>query len=301
MNSKELKELISEGNYLIAANSFNGIVEENSTLKNEIVLLCSQLNNWETKNNLGIQEEKTERNRIVLSVLNLIDKHFQSLNKTYDWNTKKLSRNLKRAFERQSKSDLVNLIQKNTFLLSELYTRHWGIHPPFHDMIINSIHIDFVWLNDNSSGPEWVLTKILTPNINVINENKELIQEAKSAINDFEIIMNDIEQKGIKLNTKLGAVAKFRYLIIAGSEDFWNIDSNALWKEKYNIEHRIKIRSQGIFRRSLEKFISDRGHFWSFEENPCSLSEELLIEYWETETYIVDWIERYTGQYYNEN
>ncbi|MFI5158658.1 MAG: hypothetical protein ACHQF4_07310 [Sphingobacteriales bacterium] len=58
----------------------------------------------------------------------------------------------------------MKVLKDSSFLFYDLYSRKWGIQPIFIALTFGTeFKCDFVWLNDNSSGLEWVLVEIEAP------------------------------------------------------------------------------------------------------------------------------------------
>ena len=61
------------------------------------------------------------------------------------------------------------------------------------------------------------------------------------------------------------------------------------WRAGHRLEDDIEIRSSDIFIRSLELLEERPAIFWSFEENPVTLSQAELRPFWEGDAYMGTW------------
>jgi hypothetical protein len=63
-------------------------------------------------------------------------------------------------------------LKAKSFLFYDLYKRKYRIHPVFSEVSFGGVYkTDFVRLNDDSDGPEWVLVEIEKPRMNLFKEN----------------------------------------------------------------------------------------------------------------------------------
>ena len=71
-----------------------------------------------------------------------------------DFDLEKVREQLVKARSNSSERELLQLLKENSFLFSELFSRHFGIQPVFSEVSFgNNFRCDFCWLNDNSDGP----------------------------------------------------------------------------------------------------------------------------------------------------
>jgi hypothetical protein len=188
------------------------------------------------------------------------------------WNIDEAEKELNLAFENNSEVELLNVIKKNSFFFYELYSRKWGIQPNFSEISFDGkLRCDFAWLNDNSDGPEWVLVEIEKPKMRIFNKDGSLTSGLSHAIE--QVISWDryfSENPGSKRRI-FGAVAKFRYILVAGDKSDWSTDNATKWRSHFNREHNnFEIRTSDIFHRAITVVRECSGELWSFEEHPVS-------------------------------
>lgn len=186
---------------------------------------------------------------------------------------------------------LLKLLKENSFLFSEIFTRHWGIQPIFSEVAFgNNFRCDFCWLNDNSDGPEWVLVEIEKPKVKLFNKNNEPSAELNHGIEQVKSWLRYFTNYPAERRRIFGAVNKFRYVLVIGEKEEWAYRNASLWRAHEN-KNDIEIRSMDIFDRALERYENNSEHFWSFEENPKVLNSTELQNYWENNQYIMHWRE----------
>lgn len=202
----------------------------------------------------------------------------------------KVREHLQNARAKSSERDLLQLLKENSFLFSELFSRHFGIQPIFSEVSFgNKFRCDFCWLNDNSDGPEWVLVEIEKPSARIFKQNNEPSSELNHGIEQIKswqkyFYLNPTEKRRI-----FGAVSKFRYILVIGEKSDWERKEASLWRAFENHNNSIEIRSMNIFDRAIENYEKIPDHYWSFEENPFVLNAKELQTYWERYSYIVIW------------
>ena len=203
------------------------------------------------------------------------------------WDLQLVEKNLQNAFENNSELKLLKVLKDNSFLFYELYTRKWGIQPNFCEVSFGGeLRCDFVWLNDNSDGPEWVLVEIEKPKMKIFTKAKEPTAQLNHAIEqvktwDRYFSINPSEKERI-----FGAVARFKYILVAGDSESWTKDYAIRWRAHNNLNSKIEIRSTNVFFKALNLIKAKPKEFWSFEDNPVSLKQSQLKQYWETYSYM---------------
>ena len=203
---------------------------------------------------------------------------------------------LLRIFQKQSKTELIDLLKQNIYLFRELFLRKHGYHPPFSGFIYDSKAVDFIWLNDNSYGPEWVFMQVATPNIQVVDkyDGIDIEIEIEKYIEDFKSFSKSLESNNLIIHKELGAISRFRFIIIAGNEDFWETDSNALWRSNFNKnDANIEIRSQGVFIRGFQKYLDDSEGFWNHAGIDSIKEVNSMYEYLKENSYLERWNDRF--------
>ena len=203
------------------------------------------------------------------------------------WDISKTERELLAAYDADSEIDLLKVLKGNSFLFYELFSRKYGIQPVFREISFGAkLRCDFAWLNDNSDGPEWVLVEVEKPKMKLFTAAKKPSAELNAAIEqvktwDRYFMENPLEKKRI-----FGAVAKFKYILVAGDGQSWSDESSIKWRNHNNLTTNIEIRSTDVFLRAIEKIKTLPNEFWSFEEYPATLGFSQLEDYWKTYEYM---------------
>ncbi|CAK8714721.1 Shedu protein SduA C-terminal domain-containing protein [Candidatus Electrothrix aarhusensis] len=186
-------------------------------------------------------------------------------------------KDLDEAFVENSEVKLLKILKNNSFMFYFLYSRRYGIQPNFKEISFGgNYRCDFCWLNDNSDGPEWVLVEIEKPRMKLFTAKKEPSAELNHSIEQVKSWKRYFKNNPSEKRRIFGAVARFRYILVAGCKDDWEKKHAALWRVDHNEDSKIEIRSSNIFYRSLEFYTNHPDEFWSFENNPKSLSKKDL-------------------------
>jgi hypothetical protein len=125
------------------------------------------------------------------------------------WNIEEVKQQLKEAFEKNSETDLLKILKQNSFLFYELYNRRWSVQPIFHEVSFGDVRCDFLWLNDASSGPEWVFVEIEKPRLKLFKKNGEPTYEFSHAIEQVKSWRRYFEENPASKKETFGAVAQF--------------------------------------------------------------------------------------------
>ncbi|MEC4054568.1 Shedu anti-phage system protein SduA domain-containing protein [Myroides odoratimimus] len=206
---------------------------------------------------------------------------------TCNWDSIKVKSSLELAFNNNSEIELLQIIKANSFLLYELYSRKWGIQPSFHEINFGSkLRCDFAWLNDNSDGPEWVLLEIEKPKMKLFTKKGEPSAELNHAIEQVKTWQRYFEENPLEKKRIFGAVARFRFILVAGSKEDWSTESAIKWRKHHNATSDIEIRSSDIFYRAISILERSPSELWSFNEHPKTLSHSRLEKYWEKYGYM---------------
>jgi len=288
---EEIISLITKGDHEIALKQLLSTIHKKSKYRNELIILSNQLSIWNTEKRTGLNPNNYDLNRITNSILKVTNLHFDDPSLTIDsiWNVSSLEKELNTSIQKNSKEELIEILKSNSFLFYFIYFRKYGINPPFYDVKIGDYTFDFCWLNDNSDGPEWVLILILPPGINVLGLNNKPSKELEENIEYINSAMNFIESYKGKVKDVFVATYKFRYVLVGGSSDFWQIDKNASWRQKFNNKSKIELRSQGVFKKSIALYKNYSSEYWSFEENPVSRDFSKLKEFYFEDGYLERW------------
>ena len=204
------------------------------------------------------------------------------------WNIDKAELELAKAFAKNSEISLLKVLKANSFLFYDLYFRK-AIQPVFHEVIFGGdLRCDFAWLNDNSLGPEWVLVEVEAPRMRLFNKNLKPSSELNGSIEQIKSWQRYFSENSSEKSRIFGAVAKFRFVLVAGDKQSWSTEHAMKWRKHESEHSSIEIRTSNVFQRPFQ-YIKDRpSDFWSFNENPVSLPGSKLKQYWEGYGYMDD-------------
>jgi hypothetical protein len=205
------------------------------------------------------------------------------------WDVLKVEEALKKVFDDGSEVDLLAILKENSFLFYDLYSRKWEITPIFREISFGGDYkADFLWLNDNSSGPEWVLVEIEKPKMNLFTKKGYPAAPLNNAVEQMKSWSRYFQRNPLEAKRIFGAVAKFRYILVAGDKQDWETETAMHWRAQFNKENgfSIEIRSMGTFLKSLEIVKTHSAEMWSFAEKPVTLASTALEPYWKGYDYM---------------
>ena len=206
------------------------------------------------------------------------------------WDIPKVKAEVLRAYEANSEVDLLKVLKDNSFLFYDLYSRKWGIQPIFRELNFGTeFKCDFAWLNDNSSGPEWVLVEIEAPKMSLFKTTGKPTVKLHDAIEQVHTWEQYIEENKGEKKRIFGAVAQFRYILVTGSKEDWETEHASLWRIQHGKRSKIEIRSMQTFINSIKVAEEDPGELWSFAKHPATRSHGELQEYWKNYNYMERW------------
>ncbi|WP_433763699.1 Shedu anti-phage system protein SduA domain-containing protein [Flavobacterium ginsenosidimutans] len=160
----------------------------------------------------------------------------------------------------------------------------------FHEISFGgTLRCDFTWLNDNSDGPEWVLVEVEKPIMQLFTKQNEPSKHLHHAIEQVKSWRRYFSENSAEKKRIFGAVAKFRYIIVAGDSQNWSHESAAKWRIDHNKSSEFEIRSSDVFLRSLKILEHKPEELWSFAETPRTLLPSELQQYWEEYGYMDLW------------
>lgn len=207
--------------------------------------------------------------------------------KTPVWDIAKVEIDLNAAIDNNSETDLLRVLKNNSFLFFHLYTRKGGIQPVFREISFGGkLRCDFAWLNNNSDGPEWVLMELEKPKMRIFNTNGKPSAELNGAIEQVKSWQRYFNENPAEKKRIFGAVAKFRFILVAGDKIEWGREDAIKWRIHHNKTSDIEIRTSDVFIRALNDYKDNPYEFWSFEENPATLGFSELEEYWKSYSYM---------------
>jgi hypothetical protein len=194
------------------------------------------------------------------------------------------------AFEANSEAALLRIITRNTWLLHQVFTRQFAPLPVFSEVEFGgTFRCDFCWLNDNSSGPEWVLVEIERPDLQILNKNGDFSSPFNHALKQLQDWEDYFQNNPNEKRRIFGAVKNFRYILIGGRSITWQQED--VLKQRISLEKKrnIEIRSSDIFIRTIDSLIESPGSLLEFEEHNIARSPSTLAEYWTEYDYMNFW------------
>jgi hypothetical protein len=205
-------------------------------------------------------------------------------------NYKLIKNELDEAFYSNSETKLLKILKNNSILFYQLYSRKYGIQPNFSEVSFgDKYRCDFAWLNDNSDGPEWVLVEIEKPKMKLFTKKHEPTADLNHAIEQLKSWGRYFDHNPGEKKRIFGAVARFKYILVAGHHEEWAQEYAKEWRIQHNKDTKIEIRSSDVFYRALELFNKREDEFWSFKEHPKSLTHSKLEDYWMNYSYFNSW------------
>lgn len=206
------------------------------------------------------------------------------------WDIARVFAELKTAFEENSEQKLLSVLKDNSFLFYELYSRKDGIQPVFREINFGGeLRCDFAWLNDNSDGPEWVLVEVEKPKMKLFTQKNEPTSELNHAIEQVKSWERYFEEHPSEKKRIFGAVARFRFILIAGDKESWKTNFASKWRIHNNKSTKIEIRTSDVFWRGLKLLEEHPKKLWSFEEHPKTMPPSELPKYWSSYDYIMNY------------
>lgn len=168
---------------------------------------------------------------------------------------------LNEAFASESEHKLLKVLSDNPFLFYHLFKRHFKVQPIFKEVSFgNKYRCDFVWLNDNSDGPEWTIVEVESPGIHLFKKNEDKTAEFNHAIEQVEHWIQFFEENKDDRRKTFGAVKCFRFILVIGTREQWSNKWATRWRMNYNNSHfNFEIRSLGVFMQALDD--AEKGRF----------------------------------------
>ena len=192
-----------------------------------------------------------------------------SATKKADWDIAKAEKGVKDAINNDSEVDLLVVLKQNSFLFYDLYVRKHGVQPIFHEVNFGAkLRCDFAWLNDNSSGPEWVIVEIEKPEMRLFTKSKKPAAELNSALEQVRSWDRYFKEHRDEARRIFGAVAKFRYILVAGSHQDWATEQASKWRVHHHTISDIEIKSMDTFLKSISAYKQNPQDMWSFDRTP---------------------------------
>ena len=228
--------------------------------------------------------KKTALEREIIKIVN----HRESSSEM-PWDIDEVEKDLKKAFENESEVDLLKILKYNSFLFYDLFSRKYETTPIFREVSFGGDYkADFLWLNDNSSGPEWVLVEVEKPKLKLFKTNDYPASPLHNAVEQMKSWRRYFHKNPLEAKRIFGAVAKFRYILIAGDKEDWENEAAMHWRAQFNSENGfiIEIRSMDTFFKSLGVLKDHPREMWSFAEKPVTLSSVELEPYWKNYGYM---------------
>ncbi|RWU08689.1 DUF4263 domain-containing protein [Pedobacter chitinilyticus] len=206
------------------------------------------------------------------------------------WDLKDVKGKLHLAYDNNSEIEVLKILKDNTFLFYDLFTRKYAVQPIFHELNFGgNFRCDFAWLNDNSSGPEWVLVEIEKPSLRLFKKDGKPTADLQGAIEQVKTWDQYFSQNHGEKRRIFGAVAQFRFILVAGTAEEWKTEHAQKWRVHHHQTSNIQIRSMQTFFDALDVLEKHPEEFWSFEETPRTLSHSRLESYWKNYDYMANW------------
>jgi len=205
------------------------------------------------------------------------------------WDVPAAEKDLNVAIQTGDTAQVRKVIQGNGFLLYDIYERKGGALPIFHDIPMSKYIVDFAWLNDASGGPEWVLLHVAEPNVQVLDAEGEVSQTVLVAIETVKAWANYFELHPAEKKRIFGAVAKFKFQLIIGSYQQWQVENAQKWRLQHNKTSIVEIRSYNTFSRAIAEIKASPDSFFRFNQFYHTSPNEKLEEHWKNYGYMDNW------------
>ncbi|RCH54670.1 DUF4263 domain-containing protein [Mucilaginibacter hurinus] len=206
------------------------------------------------------------------------------------WDVAKAKAGVLKAFKENSEVDLLKILKDNSFLFYDLYSRKYGIQPIFRELNFGTeFKCDFAWLNDNSSGPEWVLVEIEAPDMPLFKSTGKPTVKLYDAIEQVHTWEQYFEENKGEKTRVFGAVAQFRFILVTGTKEGWQTEHASRWRIQHGKRLKVEIRSMDTFMKSIKVAEEDPSELWSFAKYPKTKSHNELQKYWENYQYMDRW------------
>lgn len=162
--------------------------------------------------------------------------------------------NLNDAFANESEHKLLKVLSDNPFLFYHLFKRHYQVQPIFKEVPLgNNYRCDFVWLNDNSDGPEWTIVEVEKPGIKLFKKDGDRTAAFNHALEQIEHWDYYFNENPSSKREIFGAVKSFRFILVVGTSSQWNENIAARWRYGFNKErHVYEVRSLDVFTHALD-------------------------------------------------
>lgn len=118
------------------------------------------------------------------------------------------------------------------------------------------------------------------------NEPTQNLNHAIEQVRSWERYFDENPHEKGKI---FGAVARFRYILVAGSKEEWQEENHAKWRIHHNKNSNIEIHSSDILLRPLRLFEEHPEEFWSFAEHPYTQAPSQLQLFWKEYDYMDNW------------
>ena len=225
-----------------------------------------------------VQEEAVQDDATPVSVTNM------------PWDLDTVESQMSAAYEADSETDLLKVLKDNSFLFYDLYDRKYGIQPVFREINFGTeFRCDFAWLNDNSSGPEWVLVELESPKMPLFTKQNKPTAKLQGALEQVKMWDRYFDENKGEAKRMFGAVAKFRFILVAGSSEDWSAELAQKWRIYNHKRFHIEIRSMATFLKSLAIAKTKPDEMWSFAEHPVTLPHGQLEKFWSEYDYMDQW------------
>jgi len=120
----------------------------------------------------------------------------------------------------------------------------------------------------------------------IFNKNGKPSADLNAAVEQVKTWQRYFHENDSEKNRIFGAVARFRYILVAGEKSDWDNEEARKWRTFHNSNENIEIRTIDVFLRALEDYKKQPIQFWSFEENPKTIEASKLENYWKKYGYM---------------
>ncbi len=203
-----------------------------------------------------------------------------------NWNADEIEKELQAAYSSGLEIELLKVLRASPVLFYDVFRRSHSSEPVFHEVGFGGLRCDFAWLNDDSSGPEWVLVEVESPGMKLFRRDGKPSQGLSGALDQVKSWRRHFEKYPSDRSQVFGAVAKFRYVLIAGKAEDWSKEKAMDWRADHRRTSNIEIRSFGAFDKALDVMRNSPDELWAFEQKPKSLPPSKLKSYWKNHAYI---------------
>lgn len=184
---------------------------------------------------------------------------------------------------------LKDLIKSQPYILRDIASRKDFQQPVFKEVRFGNHQVDFLWLNDNSGGPEWVLVKLGPSQLPWLDKERKPAAELTEHLDMIREWRHYFEKYPEQKRAVFGAVATFRMVLVIGTGKDWDKEDPAIWRLQTEKEHAVEIRSWDGLEAEINEYETSPDNFWGQEEHEVCKSQEQIEPYFKTYDYFKKW------------